>query len=148
AREWGRRNLPRADIAREVQAMLRRLVEQNAPGSRSGEPQIPLKFAEGGMLGFEFLRQFHFLAERAAHPNGWVAPEDHPAVQRLQRGYDQINALDERVSFYRDGYKHVVSPEDFRRYAAVSAHWRFDAIAALCERMQQEVDAGFAALLK
>jgi glutamate-ammonia-ligase adenylyltransferase len=147
AAEWSRRKMPRAAIAREIRLMLDRLAEQNAVPAPAGEPQLPLKFAVGGMLGFEFLRQFHFLAERASGPAAWTPPEDHAIIKRLQPDYDLLNALDERVSFYREPYRHVVGPEDFRRYAAVKARWRFETVAALCQRMQAQVEDAFSGLL-
>ncbi len=147
ATAWRARALPRAQIARDVRTMLDRLVEQHAPRSMSAEPHLPLKFAVGGMLGFEFLRQSHFLAERAAGEPNWTPPPDHVIIRRLQPDYDLLNALDERVSFYRDPYRHVVIPEDFGRYAAVGARWRFETVAALCQRMKAQVDAAFSDLL-
>ncbi len=144
---WRSRSMSRALIARDVRAMLQRLVEQNAPAGRGDAQGLPLKFAVGGMLGFEFLRQTHFLAARAAGEATWTPPEDHGIIKRLQPDYDLLNMLDERVSFYREPYRHVVIPEDFRRYAAVGARWRFETVAALCQRMQAHVDAAFSELL-
>jgi hypothetical protein len=127
--------------------MLERLVEQNVPSRKSPVTRLPLKFAIGGMLGFEFLRQFHFLAERAAGPATWTPPEDHATIVGLQPDYDLLNALDERVSFYRGSYEHTVEPEDFQQYAAVRARWSYESVIDLCERMKMQVDAGFANLL-
>jgi glutamate-ammonia-ligase adenylyltransferase len=119
AQEWARRAMPRDAISREVRQMLERLVEQHAPVHPRGAAHLPLKFAVGGMLGFEFLRQFHFLAERAEGAPTWTPPPEAPAVLALQADYNLLNALDERVSFYRAGYRHILHPEDFG-YAAVS----------------------------
>jgi glutamate-ammonia-ligase adenylyltransferase len=141
---WVRRRMARADIAREVKAMLDRLVAQNAP--KGAGPALPLKFAVGGMLGFEFLSQFNFLAERAAAPN-WTPPPDHAIIRRIRPDYDVISALDERVSFHRDPYRHVIGPDDFSRFAAVGARWSYEAVASLCRRMTTQVEEAFSRLL-
>lgn len=140
---WSRRAPPRREIAREVHAMLERLVAQHAPPQVTAEPRLALKFSVGGMLGFEFLRQFYFLAERAAPGSPWAPPEDPEVIQELLPDYDMLNALDERVSFYREAYRHVVTPEDFCRYAAVGARWRFETTASVCRRMEARIEQAF-----
>jgi glutamate-ammonia-ligase adenylyltransferase len=143
AAAWSRRAPPRREIAREVRAMLERLVAQHAPPPGGAEPRLALKFAVGGMLGFEFLRQFYFLAERAAPGSPWQPPEDTQIIQELLPDYELLNALDERVSFYREAYRHVVDPGDFRRYSAVGARWRFETTAAVCRRMEARIEQAF-----
>jgi hypothetical protein len=64
-------------------------------------------------------------------------------IRRLAPDYDMLGALDERVSFYAERYRHEVDPETFRRYAGVGRRWSHEQIAALCQRMQAGVEAEF-----
>jgi hypothetical protein len=87
------------------------------------------------------------LAARAQGEPVWTAPPDHAIIGDLRPDYETLSTVDERISFHREPYHHVASPEDFRRFAAVSARWRFDAVAALCQRMSARVDEAFSHLL-
>jgi glutamate-ammonia-ligase adenylyltransferase len=158
ARAWMLRATPPRDVAREVLDMARRLAAHSPP---SGSGRLQLKYALGGMLGFEFLRQCRFLLERqrpdgtqsggpdprsgspADPAAGWTPPEDHEMIRRLAPDYDMLGALDERVSFYAERYRHEIDPETFRRYAGVGRRWSHGQIAALCQRMQAGVEAEF-----
>ena len=158
ARAWMLRGTPPRDVAREVLDMARRLAA-HAPAPGTG--RVQLKYALGGMLGFEFLRQCHFLlarqrpgGDRAGGPDpraaepaelaaGWTPPGDHEMIRRLSPDYDTLGALDERVSFYVERYRHEVDAETFRRYAGVGRRWSHDRVLAVCQRMQAGVEAEF-----
>jgi glutamate-ammonia-ligase adenylyltransferase len=144
AAAWTARRLPPAGIAEAVRRMLERLVEQNAPPAAPA-PLLPVKFAVGGMLGYEFLRQAHFLAACRAPDAPWTAPPDHEIIVALQPGYDLLGALDERVSFYDERHAHAVEPSHFG-LAAVGSRWNYDAVASLCRRMKTQVEDGFSRL--
>jgi glutamine synthetase adenylyltransferase len=155
ARAWLLRRTPPQDVAREVFAMAKRLAAQS-PVSAPG--RIQLKYAVGGMLGFEFLRQCHFLlrrqtgeadaldpqrAELAALAGWWTPPGDHEIIVRLTPDYDALSALDERVSFYVEPYRHEVGPETFSRFAGVGRRWHYEKVLALCDRMRTSLEGAF-----
>ena len=122
AAAWHGRPRPHGRVAREVQAMLLRLVEAHGPPP--GTAVLPLKYAVGGMIGFEFLSQAHFLC--AQHPGQpWTLPPPHATIARLEPVYGDLGRLDERLSFHVPGYRHEAEPRHFETLAAVRERWSF-----------------------
>jgi glutamine synthetase adenylyltransferase len=145
AEAWEQRRLSPSAVGCAVWEMLNLLVEQNARGRRGDGPVVPLKFAVGGMIGYEFLQQAYFLCDR--RPGcGWTAPTPREIMERLEPGVVEIGALDERLSFYERDGRHELRPEHCQNLAALGARWRFEEIEALCSRMEGEIAAAFRAL--
>ncbi len=155
ARAWLLRRTPPQDVAREVFTMAQRLAAQSPV---SAPDRIQLKYALGGMLGFEFLRQCHFLlgrqageaagldpnrADPAALAGWWTPPGDHEIINRLAPDYEALSALDERVAFYVEPYRHEVGPDTFRRYAGVGRRWSYEQVFTLCQRMRASLEGAF-----
>jgi glutamate-ammonia-ligase adenylyltransferase len=143
-RAWRARALERPQIAGAVREMLGRLVEAQAPRSAERERVIPLKFAIGGMIGFEFLRQAHFLIERSA-VGEWTPPPGHETIERLEPAYGALADLDERLAFYVSGYRHEAAPEHFERLAAIRSRWSYTAVREATVRLEGEIERCFAA---
>ena len=145
AETWQQRALPPDEIARRVWLMLGRLVEQSAHERRSQGPVLALKFAVGGLIGYEFLAQTHFLCAARAPGAGWTPPAPHAIMERLQADYADIGALDERLGFHERDGRHELRPEHCQRLAAIAEHWRFEEVQARCATMEREVGAAFRA---
>lgn len=143
AETWQQRALPDAEVARQVWQMLGRLVEQNERSRRAAGPAVALKFAVGGLIGYEFLAQAHFLCARRAPGADWTPPPPHEIMERLHAAYRDISALDERLSFHESDERHELRPEHCERLAAIGERWRFDEVEALCARMAREIGAVF-----
>ncbi|HUJ75518.1 MAG TPA: hypothetical protein VL359_11695, partial [bacterium] len=147
---WQARRADPVQTARAVRGMLGRLVAQNAPRRRGDRPEreapLQLKYAVGGLIGFEFLRQCAFLLARATPGGDWTPPEDHAIISRLLPAYHTLGALDERVSFYLEPYRHEVHPQDFQRIAAVRERWDYQTVVRLCQELESQVEEGFSAL--
>ena len=142
---WRARAFSTGDVARAVREMLGRLVAEHAPPSGTSGA-LALKYAVGGMIGFEFLRQCQFLQAASENGKGWSAPEAPQSIREMEPAYDTLGALDERLSFYEPGYAHVAAPEHFEKYAAVGSAWKYGDIRELAARLERDVERTFAEL--
>ena len=143
AQAWGGRPLPDREVARAVWDMLGRLVAEHAPpGSAKGE-RLPLKYAMGGMIGFEFLSQLLFLLAPQRREGSWGGGPEPEKIRELRPAYDSISALDERLSFYEPRFHHEVTPEHFGSLAAIGGKWNYRDMRALCAGLKAEVEQAF-----
>ena len=142
---WQQRALPPEQVAREVWAMLLRLVEQAGRERRAPLPVVPLKFGVGGLIGYEFLGQAHYLCARRAPDSGWTPPPPHEIMKRLHGDYREVSALDERLSFHERDGRHELRPEHCTGLAAIRARWGLEEVEALCTRMAKEIEGAFRA---
>lgn len=140
---WQARAPAPADIAAAVREMLGRLTAQHAP---QGAPALPLKYAAGGMLGYEFATQAHFLCARAEPGADWTPPPPHEKIEPLEPAYRELSALDERLSFYVDGFDHALRPEHPQRFRAVAERWGYEQVEGLCRQLEAGVASAFDAL--
>jgi glutamate-ammonia-ligase adenylyltransferase len=150
ARAWIGRRTPPREVAREVLDMARRLMAQSPP---SALDRLQLKYSLGGMLGFEFLRQCHFLLACQGQETGapssqddvtrWAPPPDHERVAALSTDYETLCAVDERASFYVEPFRHEVGEDTFQRFAGVRRRWAYAQVRELCVRMQSGVEESF-----
>ncbi|MDH4248741.1 MAG: hypothetical protein OEW39_13100, partial [Deltaproteobacteria bacterium] len=147
AHTWQARHLTPEAVATAVQTMMERLVTQSAPNLPPGEePALSLKFATGGLIGFEFLRQAHFLCARLTGPPLWEPPEPAPNLVEGLTDYESLGALDERLSFYIPRYGNRVRRSELERLAALRDRWHWDDVRRVWERMEARVIAGFQTL--
>ncbi|MEE8396862.1 MAG: hypothetical protein V3S29_12460 [bacterium] len=135
---WRARALPHSQVAAEVWRMLSRLVREHAPRRRNGAAVLPLKYAVGGMMGFEFLGQYHFLKARLQGAPGWTPPEEHEKMHALRPAYEAIGALDERLSFHDERFRHRLEPEVFEKLPGLAKGWNVEEIG----RLAAELEAG------
>jgi glutamate-ammonia-ligase adenylyltransferase len=145
AETWQQRALPTGEVARQVWDMLGRLVEQNARSQHAAGPALPLKFSVGGLIGYEFLGQAHFLCARRAPGADWTPPPPHGIMEALHAAYAEVSALDERLGFHERDERHELRPEHCERVAAIRERWRYEEVEALCARMATEIEAAFRA---
>jgi hypothetical protein len=141
--------------------MLKRLLaEQNRAGNRaenraenragrtSGPERenLPLKYAVGGLLGYEFLTQAHFLRARSEggeNSADWTAPPPHETMTTWENGFRTIGALDERLSFYEQDGRHLLRPVQFQNLAVIARRWNLEEVRALCSRMEEAIVEAF-----
>jgi len=142
-RTWRAREEPPGAVARAVWEMLERLIAANP----AGEQGLPLKYSLGGMLGYEFYAQLQFLLH-ARRGGTWTAPAPDGILTERHRDYQTMSALDERLSFYLPSFAHVVQPEQFERYRAIGARWRFVELQRLARRMEEGLLAAFTAAME
>lgn len=135
--------MPRMELARAVQAMLVRLVRENGPVKGRAAEVLPLKYATGGLIGFEFLQQYHFLAHHGQSGGAWAPVEDSPQLASLRAGYDTIGALDERLSLHVDRYRHEASPGQFRDLHAIGDRWRYDDMRGRLAAQEAAIESAF-----
>ena len=161
AAAWRERKVPPREIARQAWDMLKRLLaEQNKAENRAGnragiragrasEPErdaLPLKYAVGGLLGYEFLSQAHFLrvrSEGGEQGADWTPPPPHETMKAWENGFRTIGALDERLSFYEPDGQHLLRPDRFNNLAAVARRWNLEEVRALCSRMEEAIVEAF-----
>ncbi|MCZ6628937.1 MAG: hypothetical protein O7E56_12010 [SAR324 cluster bacterium] len=140
---WRKRAPAPGQVARAVREMLGRLVSEHAPpGAATG--WLPLKYAVGGLIGFEFLRQCRFLQAQGDGENGWNDPADHEGIRALRGAYDTLGALDERMGFHEPAYSNEVAPLHFAKYAAIGGAWNYEQVRSLVREMEDGVERGFA----
>lgn len=140
---WQKRGLDRAQVTQAVEQMLGRLVVENTREIEASGQPIPLKFASGGLIGFEFLRQAHFLCEKLQGSPHWTPPPPHEKIEALAAKYEEIARMDERLSFYVEPYDHVALPEHFKILGAIASHWNHQSTETLCNQMAKEVESLF-----
>ncbi|MBI3993908.1 MAG: hypothetical protein HY342_11595 [Candidatus Lambdaproteobacteria bacterium] len=78
ARAWRGRPRKRREVVAAVRHMLLRLVREHSQGVDTDQV-LPLKYAVGGMIGFEFLRQCQFLVAQLDAPPG-ALPQPSPGL--------------------------------------------------------------------
>ena len=143
ARCWREKSMLRRELARAVQTMLLRLVRENGPvKARPGEV-LPLKYAVGGLIGFEFLQQYHFLEHHSRSGGAWAPVEDSAQLAGLRAGYDSIGALDERLSLHVHPYRHEASPEQFQNLDAIGKRWRFKDMRDCLAAQETAIETAF-----
>lgn len=164
ARAWHGREMPVSSMAGEVWTMLKRLVAEHAPGSSAERESLSLKYAVGGMIGYEFLQQAYFLAatcgtlpaerkmgeESPSHLTSphwaaphWTAPPLHERMASMEPDYLEIGKLDERLSFFDPDNPHRFFPRHGRELRAIAERWRFEEVQSLCSRMETRVGQAF-----
>ena len=143
AAHWRQRALPPALVAARVWSMLQRLVSEHGRNGLGEKDLLPLKYATGGMLGFEFLDQYEFLKSVQSSAAGWTHKAPHGIIAELNGHYRTLSALDERLSLYKSPFAHGVSPADFERYAALASRWEYDAIREQARQLGSRVEQAF-----
>ena len=135
--------MPRRELARAVQTMLLRLVRENGPVKEHPGEVLPLKYAVGGLIGFEFLQQCHFLEHHSRSGGAWAPVEDTAQLAGLRAGYDTISALDERLSLHVHRYRHEASPEQFQNLNAIGKRWRFKDLRDCLAAQETAIETAF-----
>ena len=122
--------------------MLHRLVgEHGIPAGKGRDGPLPLKYAVGGLIGFEFLQQFFFLEQRRAG-GIWQAGEDNATLAGLRPAYRDIGLLDERLSLYDERYRHEPGPGQFN-LEAIAARWQYEEARTRLNDQEEAVEAAF-----
>ena len=170
ARAWRGQPRNRREVVTAVRHMLLRLVREHTQGLDPREV-LSLKYAVGGMIGFEFLRQCQFLvaqldvppdAELQAVPGAaqahaaesdaaavaarWTRPQEHEMITNLLPLYLELSDLDELLALHVEQFEHRATAEMFEALAAVRARWNFDEVREAMRRMESSVLAAFDAL--
>ena len=140
---WEARNPPVSRIARDVHEMLGRLVAEHGVAEPNRDGRLALKYHPGGMIGYDFLRQFHFLRARLQQGPSWTEPAPHEMMSRLRAGNETLRALDERLSFYDPKFRHEAEPRHFRELAAIRDRWSHEQAAGLLREMGDAITDGF-----
>lgn len=144
AAAWQRRAVPRGDVAGAVRTMLERLVAEHR--GHTGPDAVSLKYAVGGMIGFEFLRQTEILLGMQQPGAGppWTPPEQSEMIRALWPAYVDLVDLDECLALHLPRFDHVATMAQMETLAAVQARWRFADVAARVRELEVRVREGFA----
>ena len=138
--------MPPREIAQQAWDMLGRLLAEENRAHHSEKDALPLKYAVGGLLGYEFLAQAHFLRARSGEGDesaGWTAPPPHETMEAWENGFRTIGALDERLSFYEQDGGHLLRPVQFQNLAVIAHRWNLEEVKALCSRMEEAIVEAF-----
>ena len=140
---WRRRAVPRAEVVAAVQTMLERLVTEHR--GHVGPDAVPLKYAVGGMIGFEFLRQTEILLgmQQSRDVPPWTPPEQSEMIKALWPVYVDLVDLDECLALHLPRFDHVATLAQIETLAAVQTRWRFADVAARVEDLAGRVREGF-----
>jgi glutamine synthetase adenylyltransferase len=143
AAAWQRRAVPRAQVAGAIQTMLERLVAEHR--GRSGPDAVTLKYAVGGMIGFEFLRQAEILLgmQQPGDVPPWTPPEQSEMIKALWPVYVDLVDLDECLALHLPRFDHVATMAQMETLAVVQARWRFADVAARTRELEARVREGF-----
>jgi len=163
---WQARGLTASELAGQVRHMLDRLVEEHMPPAAREGRAVALKFAPGGLIGYEFLRQLALLRALWRGDAAWIPAENgggSPEVlpPRLPAGaperawvdpltplYQTLAAVDERLACHLGADDHLALPEHFSTIRAVGETWNWEQLQEVSRRLAQGVEDGFKQLAK